>query len=120
MTLGAAIERILLDSGLNISAFSRQVGYSRQYIYELLKSEEEGGKNRKIQLDTLKQLCDTTGYSLKTLLEDIGYIDVPDYEPKENSVIVMDKGGKKKEYFLTAENAQLVKQLIAAIESNQQ
>ena len=76
MKLGEAIENILVESGLTISAFSRKVGYSRQYIYELLKSKDTGF-TRKIQLDTLKRICDATDYSLEKLLADIDYIPKP-------------------------------------------
>ena len=114
MKLGEAIEQILVDSGLSISAFSRKVGYSRQYIYELLKSKDTGFC-RKIQLDTLKKICDATGYSLEKLLSDIGYISKPKTEFEANSVIVIGRGGDKTYYKLTEQNLQLIEQLAKSL-----
>jgi len=110
MKLGEAIEQILVDSGLSISAFSRKVGYSRQYIYELLKSKDTGFC-RKIQLDTLKKICDATGYSLEKLLSDIEYIPKPKTELEPNSIIVIGRGGEKAYYKLSEQNVQLIEQL---------
>ena len=110
MKLGEAIEQILVESGLSISAFSRKVGYSRQYIYELLKSKETG-YSRKIQLDTLKKICDATDYSLERLLSDIGYIPKPKTDVNPNTIIVVKKGGEKSYYALNEHDAMLVDQL---------
>ena len=110
MKLGEAIEQILVDSGLSISAFSRKVGYSRQYIYELLKSKESGF-NRKIQLDTLKKICDATNYSLEKLLADIDYIPKPKTDVAANTVIVVNKGGEKAYYSLKEQDIVLIDQL---------
>ncbi|MBP5405047.1 MAG: helix-turn-helix transcriptional regulator [Clostridia bacterium] len=114
MRLGEAIEQILVDSGLSISAFSRKVGYSRQYIYELLKSKDTGFC-RKIQLDTLKKICDATGYSLEKLLSDIGYINKPRTEFETNSVVVIGRGGDKAYYKLSEQNIQLIEQLAKSL-----
>ena len=110
MKLGEAIEQILVESGLSISAFSRKVGYSRQYIYELLKSKETGF-NRKIQLDTLKKICDATGYSLEKLLADIDYIPKPKTDVEPNTIIVVNKGGEKSYYTLNEHDTALIEQL---------
>jgi len=114
MKLGEAIEQILVESGLSISAFSRKVGYSRQYIYELLKSKDTGFC-RKIQLDTLKKICDATDYSLERLLADIGYIDKPKDDVAPNSVIIVSKSGNKSYYALSDENLQLVEMLTKSL-----
>lgn len=110
MKLGEAIEQILVDSGLSISAFSRKVGYSRQYIYELLKSKDTGF-SRKIQLDTLKRICDATDYSLEKLLADIGYIPKPKTDVEPNTIIVIGKGGDKSYYTLSEQEVVLIEQL---------
>ena len=110
MKLGEAIEQILVESGLSISAFSRKVGYSRQYIYELLKSKETGF-NRKIQLDTLKKICDATDYSLEKLLADIDYIPKPKTDIEPNTIIVVNKGGEKMYYTLDEHDTALIDQL---------
>lgn len=110
MKLGEAIEQILVESGLSISAFSRKVGYSRQYIYELLKSKETGF-NRKIQLDTLKKICDATNYSLEKLLADIDYIPKPKTDIEPNTIIVVNKGGEKVYYTLDEHDTTLIEQL---------
>lgn len=107
MKLGEAIEQILVESGLTISAFSRKVGYSRQYIYELLKSKDTGF-TRKIQLDTLKKICDATDYSLERLLADIDYIPKPKTDVNPNTIIVVKKGGEKAYYTLSEHDATLV------------
>ena len=116
MRLGEAIESILIESGLSVSAFSRKVGYSRQYIYELLKTKDDAYA-RKIQLDTLKQICDATGYSLQSFLIDIGYIPKPveDYAP--NTVIVVGKNGDKKHYLLDEHDASLIGELTKSLEN---
>ena len=114
MKLGEAIEQILVESGLSISSFSRKVGYSRQYIYELLKSKETGF-NRKIQLDTLKKICDATDYSLEKLLADIDYIPKPKTDLEPNTIIVVTKGGEKNYYPLDEHNVMLIDQLAKAL-----
>ena len=107
MELGEAIEQILVESGLTISAFSRKVGYSRQYIYELLKSKDTGF-TRKIQLDTLKKICDATDYSLEKLLADIDYIPKPKTDVTPNTIIVVKKSGEKNYYPLSEHDALLL------------
>ena len=114
MNLGEAIEQILVESGLSISAFSRQVGYSRQYIYELLKSKDTG-LCRKIQLDTLRKICDATGYSLEKLLADIDYIPKPKSEFDPNTVIIIGKNGEKAYYTLTDRDIVLIEQLAKSL-----
>ena len=114
MTLGEAIEQILVESDLSISAFSRKVGYSRQYIYELLKSKETGF-NRKIQLDTLKRICDATDYSLEKLLADIDYIPKPKIDVAPNTVIIVNKGGEKNYYPLSEHDTSLIEQLAKSL-----
>jgi len=112
--LGAAIENVLVESGLSLSAFARKVGYSRQYIYELLKTDEEGAA-RKIQLDTLKTICDATGYGLTRLLADIGYIPKPENETLPNTIIVVNRNGEKMAYPLAERDAILVKELARSL-----
>lgn len=114
MKLGEAIEQILVESGLSISAFSRQVGYSRQYIYELLKSKDTGFC-RKIQLDTLRKICEATGYSLEKLLADIEYIPRPKTEFEPNTVIIIGKNGDKTYYTLAERDVTLIDQLAKSL-----
>lgn len=114
MKLGEAIEQILVESGLSISAFSRKVGYSRQYIYELLKSKETGF-NRKIQLDTLKKICDATDYSLEKLLADIEYIPKPKNDIEPNTIVIVNKGGEKIYYSLSEQDTHLMDQLARSL-----
>jgi len=114
MKLGEAIEQILVESGLSISAFSRQVGYSRQYIYELLKSKDTGFC-RKIQLDTLRKICDATGYSLEKLLADIEYIPKPKTEFDPNTVVIIGKNGEKTYYTLSEKDVVLIEQLAKSL-----
>ena len=114
MKLGEAIEQILVESGLSISAFSRQVGYSRQYIYELLKSKDTGFC-RKIQLDTLRKICDATGYSLEKLLSDIEYIPKPKSEYDPNTVVIIGKNGDRSYYTLSERDAVLIEQLAKSL-----
>ena len=114
MKLGEAIEQILVESGLSISAFSRKVGYSRQYIYELLKSKDTGF-SRKIQLDTLKKICDATDYSLERLLADIGYIQKPKTDVEPNTIVVVKRGGEKSYYPLSEHDAALIDQLAKSL-----
>jgi len=115
MGVGEAIEKILIESGLSISAFSRKVGYSRQYIYELLNAKE-GGFARKIQLDTLKRICDATGYGLDRLLIDIGYLPRPMTETTTNTVIVVKKNGDRVSYPLNERNVALIAELAKALD----
>ena len=114
MKLGEAIEQILVESGLTISAFSRKVGYSRQYIYELLKSKDTGF-TRKIQLDTLKKICDATDYSLERLLADIDYIPKPKTDYSPNTILVIKKGGEKSPYVLSEHDAALIEGLAKSL-----
>lgn len=114
LELGNAIEKMLVESGLSITAFSRKIGYSRQYVYELLKTKDTA-LSRKIQLDTLKKICDATGYGLTRLLADIGYIDPPSAEPMPNSIVVVKKGGEKTEYHLGEKSAIIVGELAKSL-----
>lgn len=107
MELGDAIERILVESDLSLSAFSRKVGYSRQYIYDLLKTKDQSAA-RKIQLDTLKKICDATGYSLRRLLADIGYLPPMTSDVIPNSLIVVKKNGTKVTYLFEENDLNLV------------
>jgi len=113
--LGEAIERILVESGLSISDFSRKVGYSRQYIYDLMK-EKTPGSSRKIQLDTLKRICDATGYGLERLLSDIGYLPKLKTDLLPYSVIVVRKGGDKAAYTLNEAEASIIESLAKSLE----
>ena len=112
--LGDAIEQILMESGLSISDFSRKVGYSRQYIYELLKTKDPG-LSRKVQLDTLKKICDATGYGLTRLLLDIGYIQRPATDPLPNSIILVNSGGVRTEYHLDEKSVAIVGEVVKSL-----
>jgi len=114
LELGEAIERLLIASDLSVTDFSRRIGYSRQYVYNLMKGEAQG-VNHKIQLDTLKTICDATGYPLVTLLSDLGYIPRPSKDMLPNTVLVFLKNGKRESYSLTEENAALVEKLLKAL-----
>lgn len=115
--LGDAIERILIESGLSISAFSRKVGYSRQYIYELMKTED-AGLARKIQLDTLKRICDATGYSLERLLADLGYIARSEEDLAPNTVIVVKKNGVIESLHPGERGAKLIEEVAKSLAKN--
>ena len=114
LELGEAIERLLVASDLSVTDFSRRIGYSRQYVYNLMKGEAQG-VSHKIQLDTLKAICDATGYSLVSLLADLGYIPRPPKDMLPNTVLVVLKNGKRESYSLTEENAALVEKLLKAL-----
>jgi len=111
--LGDAIENILIESGLSISDFSRKVGYSRQYVYELLRKGDPS-LSRKVQLDTLKKICDATGYGLVRLLSELGYLPRPLTESEPNTIIVVKKGGEMREYHLDGDAA-LVEELAKSL-----
>ena len=108
--LNEAIEKVLVESDLSIAAFARKVGYSRQYIYELLKTKGEES-TRRIQLDTLKRICDATGYGLARLLSDIGYIPKPINDVIPNTVIVVNRNGQKTMYSLSERDASLIEEV---------
>ena len=112
--LGDAIERILVESGLSLSAFSRKVGYSRQYIYELLKKNNPDVSN-KIQLDTLKKICDATGYGLARLLMEIGYIPKPTADCIPGTVIIVKSSGARREYHLNENDAALLGEVVKSL-----
>jgi len=114
LELGEAIERLLIASDLSVTDFSRRIGYSRQYVYNLMKGEAQGVRH-KIQLDTLKAICDATGYPLVTLLSDLGYISRSPKDMLPNTVLVVLKNGKEESYSLTEENAALVEKLLIAL-----
>lgn len=76
-TIGQVIEQIFFDSGLSMREFSSLVGYSRQYLYDLFRDKDKDGTTRRLQLDTLKQICDKTHYDLGKLLAETGYITLP-------------------------------------------
>ena len=114
LELGEAIERLLVASDLSVTDFSRRIGYSRQYVYNLMKGEAQGVRH-KVQLDTLKAICDATGYPFVTLLSDLGYIPRPPKDMLPNTVLVVLKNGKEESYSLTEENAALVEKLLKAL-----
>ena len=76
---------------------------------------EAQGVSHKIQLDTLKAICDATGYPLLTLLSDLGYIPRSPKDMLPNTVLVVLKNGKRESYSLTEENAALVEKLLKAL-----
>ena len=114
LELGEAIERLLVASDLSVTDFSRRIGYSRQYVYNLMKGEAQG-VSHKIQLDTLKAICDATGYPFVSLLSDLGYLPRPTKDMLPNTVLVVLKNGKRELYSLTEENAALVEKLLKAL-----
>ena len=83
-------------------------------IYELLKSKDTGFC-RKIQLDTLRKICDATGYSLEKLLADIEYIPKPKTEFDPNTVVIIGKNGEKTYYTLSEKDAVLIEQLAKSL-----
>ena len=100
-TIGQVIEQIYFDSGLSMREFALKVGYSRQYIYELFRNKDNDGTTRKLQLDTLKQICERTNYDLGKLLVETGYIkqqkEIPlneKYEELELTVDYLEEGIK--------------------------
>ena len=118
MELGDAIEQILIESGLSVSEFSRKIGYSRQYVYALLRKGDPT-LSRKIQLDTLKKICDATGYGLKRLLVDIGYISHPKREEVPNSIVVVNGKGDRREYGLQEKTLLLIEELVKSLAKKQ-
>ena len=92
---------------MSLSGFSRKVGYSRQYSYELLKTRE-ADFSRKIQPDTLKRICDERGYSLERSLVDIGYIPKLKDDIAPNTITVGRKGREKAPYLLSEHTAALI------------
>ena len=112
--LGEVIEQILIESGMSISEFSRKVGYSRQYVYELLRKGDPT-LSRKIQLDTLKQICDATGYGLWRALVDLGYLQKSQTDFTPFSVVVVKASGEKAEYRLGEKSVSLVEELVKSL-----
>lgn len=112
--LGEVIERLLIASDLSVTDFSRKIGYSRQYVYNLMKGEAQG-VSHKIQLDTLKAICDATDCSMVTLLSDLGYIPRPTKDLPPNTVLVVKQNGQRAVYSLSEENAVLVGEFIRAL-----
>ena len=117
LELGEAIERILIECDLSVTDFSRKIGFSRQYVYNLMKGEAQG-VSHKIQLDTLKAICDATGYSMVTLLSDLGYISPPTADIPPNTVLVVKKNEQRAVYSLTEEDAALVEKTIKALKGD--
>lgn len=114
MPLGDAIERILVESGMSLSAFAKKIGYSRQYVYDLLRTKGPNSA-RKIQLDTLKQICDTTGYSLRRLLANIGYLPRPSSDNYTNAIIIVNKNSTQSIYTLGDQQWVLLKELVKTL-----
>ena len=113
--IGEAIERVLIASGLSVTDFSRKTGYSRQYIYNLMKNEAQG-VTHKIQLDTLKTICEATGYSLVSLLADLGYIPRLQKDLPPNTIVIVKKDGQRAPYPLTEQNVLLLDALLKSLE----
>ena len=114
LELGEAIERLLVASDLSVTDFSRRIGYSRQYVYNLMKGESQG-VTHKVQLDTLKAISDATGYSLVSLLSDLGYIFHPKKDLPPNTILVAKANGVKSIYSLSEQDAALVEKLLKAL-----
>lgn len=108
------LENILVESGMSISAFARLVGYSRQYVYELLKPKG-GDSGRKIQLDTLKRICDATGYPLDRFLIQCGYLTKSKSDPEPYTVVIVRKNGDRAEYPLGEASTALLEVLSKAL-----
>lgn len=111
MNLGEALEKVIIDKKISINKLANEAGYSRQYMYELLKSKDSGITPHKIQLETLKNICTASGYSLKKLLQDIGYIE-SDNNIIPNTVTFINSDYKKFTYNLIDEHMQTIMQLV--------
>ena len=117
LEIGEAIERVLIESDLSVTDFSRKIGYSRQYVYNLMK-RETGGISHKIQLETLKNICDATGYPLARLLANLGYIPRTQKELPPNTVVIVKGNSQKSVYSLEEQDVALLEKLVNKLKTD--
>ena len=112
------VDRYMASGLLNRVRYSaRTVRISADSVYNLMKGEAQG-VSHKIQLDTLKAICDATDYSMVTLLSDLGYISPPTADIPPNTVLVVKKNEQRAVYSLTEEDAALVEKTIKALKGD--
>lgn len=87
MTIGKKIELIMMNNDFSVSQFAKKIGYSRQYVYTLINGKDSRGSESKPQIDTLKQICENTGYDFRTFLEETGYLTPTTQIQKPQSII---------------------------------
>jgi len=76
MEYSEKIKEIRKNLNMTMREFGEKVGLNASTIF-LLEKGHRGKNNIPIipQIDTLKQICDRSGYSFKKFLEETGYID---------------------------------------------
>jgi len=67
--------------------FADAVGLTNSYISQIERNCNARGKEIRLPVDTLKQICDGVGYSLSKLLEEAGYIEKSVAQTVTNSVL---------------------------------
>lgn len=71
--------------GMSLREFSKLTGISHTNIARYEKGFDSKGKSKEgIYLDTLKQICERSGYNFRLFLEETGYIE-PSYISNQNT-----------------------------------
>ncbi|MCL2860992.1 MAG: helix-turn-helix domain-containing protein [Firmicutes bacterium] len=76
MGYGDVVRKIRKEKNMSLRQFGELVGVNYSHISRIEKEFSNKGKEKLlIPIDTLKQICDRSGYSFKKFLEEAGYIE---------------------------------------------
>ena len=77
-----------LRGSRSYAKFSEITGISRSHLERMEKEySNKHGEQLKVPIDSLKQICDRTGYSFKRFLEEAGYIEQDQSVTKEDATV---------------------------------
>ena len=76
MGYGTVVRKIREEKNMSLRQFGELVGISHVHISRIEKEFSDKGKEKLlIPIDTLKQICDRSGYCFRQFLEEAGYIE---------------------------------------------
>ncbi|MCL2860792.1 MAG: helix-turn-helix domain-containing protein [Firmicutes bacterium] len=76
MSYGAVIKKIRQEKNMSLRQFGELVGLGHSTIDRMEREYSNKGKEKlQVYIDTLKQICDRSGYCFRKFLEEAGYIE---------------------------------------------
>ncbi|MCL2860793.1 MAG: helix-turn-helix domain-containing protein [Firmicutes bacterium] len=76
MGYGAIVRKIRKEKNMSLRQFAELTGFGHTTIAHIEKEYSNKGKEKlQVYIDTLKQICDRSGYCFRKFLEEAGYIE---------------------------------------------
>ncbi len=93
MSYGDIIKKI--RNGMSYAQFEKVTGIRRSHLHRLIHETSSVNKVKKLEpgIDTLKQICERTGYSFRQFLEEAGYIDKTELQRAFDSLDPTEQAG---------------------------